>query len=132
MSKVFLIVSGRHSDFEVHAAYTHEDVAKRIAKTLSGKCNVFWEPYGVVGVSLDEEPQVAPIYEVEIDAETGEECAEERCHWIPRPWSEEETDTAWHLVRAGTIRGRSTRGYDVALKAARDKRTLILAEQAGV
>ena len=128
MAEVYLVVSGEYS--EPHAAYTKKEKAQEIVDRLNGTGE--YGEYAVEAIPLDVDRGVRTVYCVWIDRATGEEIKDRREARVHnQPWEcEAGEERDWG--REEILGACSTRGFDVALKAARDRRARLQAEEAGV
>jgi len=127
MAEVYLIVSADWDDYSVHAAYKDERRAEAVAKRENKRCGC--DEYSVQVVPLDVDRGERTQYCVVVDIQTGEEIADRRYTRNLDPWTEQEEEAGWS---SAVTWAWSTRGYKVAVKAARDKRARLQAEEAGV
>jgi hypothetical protein len=124
MTKVYVVTQGEYSDYSIEAVTLDRKVAKAIVERISGaKTRV--ETYDL----YDKDSSLAPItyYRVYVDKD-----GNETRRWITthHPWDDMVQET-WGNRQVG-FGAASARGFDVALKAARDKAYKEQAKRAGV
>ena len=130
-TKVYVVSSGEYSDYGVHFVCLDKKLAQACADALNkepGRYSKFEVEERQVIRSLDD---LTPIrwYRVEIDLDGTER---RRYHSDQRPWDQWWKDGEGGWAPAGFAYGVSNRGYDQALKAARDNAARHKARKAGV
>lgn len=116
--RVYVVTEGRYSGYHIEAVFEKLEDAEVAAKMCGGEV----ETYPLNGKPGDP----VTVYSVEIDGD-GNEVGRWENTWLPwdanEPWVME--GRGWlYLLPGGPPAGacgQSTRGYDVALKIARDK-----------
>lgn len=117
--KVYIVTDGSYSDYHIVAVFADEKLANEFANAGGGGVEVYDVKTGM--------PEKVTHYSVEIDAE-----GNETRRWAYSEWDfEKEPERAWKMGAPG-YRAVSYRGYDVALKAARDKLAAHRAKKAGL
>lgn len=133
-NKVYVITAGRYSDYHIIAASTTRDGAE----VLLGRLSVLGEGEESANIEeypLDQIPRKEHAWRCNVNVKTGE--VEREWEFDPMVWGDEvfEDQAAYWtapICPGGVVSGMSARGPDVARKIAFDKRTQVLAEQAGV
>lgn len=129
MRTVWGVTRGEYSDYAVEFLFDSREEAERAAEQMrhsrSETINV--EEFHLL--SSASEVVVQTTFYVVVDADGREVHRWSYTNCGLGPLSEQETATRQH---DGRYFGSSTRGYDVALKAARDRRAAQMAGEAGV
>lgn len=127
MTKVYVVTKGSYSDYRIVAVSLDKKVAKKIAQAVSGD-----EADVETFDAYEEGMSLAPVtyYCVETDDQGVEE---RRWQFDRHPWDTMWVSTiTWSMARNVRSRGVSDRGFDEALKAARDSLTQYQAKKAGI
>lgn len=127
--KVYVVTSGEYSDYGIKAVFDDIDKAQQYIDLHKKYGN------GISEINDDIEeyilnssvPSVRPIYYVEIDSKGNVE------RQYTQPYESDEPYEEVHYSKyCKTISAESDRGYDVALKIARDKLGMIKAMENGI
>lgn len=117
--KVCVVTEGSYSDYHILAVFAEKKLADQFAEAAGGSVEVYNIRTGM--------PERATCYSVMIDAE-----GNETSRWSHFDWDfEKEPERAWKTGVPGFM-AASYRGYDVALKAARDALAQWRARKAGL
>lgn len=127
--KAYIVTDGAYSDYHIcqvfdseKAAQDYKEMRRRLDECFIGDIEVW---------TLNAEPVIAPIvYRVYIDRE-GQE-VERNTHLDWNGWNNGDEVFVSSHVSDYAVGAESTRGYDVALKIARDKLAEMKAKEAGV
>lgn len=126
MKSVFLVVKGDYSEYSVMCVCPTREVAEAVAEKFNAGKEEWQSEAGVEEVNFLENPNEAlrrTWYCVQIDEEGNERGRSMYNDWNFNPKFSE---------RAMPHYAESTRGYDVALKAARDKLAEAKAKREGL
>jgi hypothetical protein len=126
--KVYIVTSGSYSDYSIDRVFDDKVLADEYVRihTEHGGYDMRVEEYDV-NAAL---PRIEIIYTVEVD-ETGEEVCRRSSACDEPEWTSHESSGESYR-RDAIARGGSTRGYDVALKIARDKLAEMKAQREGI
>lgn len=131
MKRVYAISSGEYSDYNVHVICPSKKIASAVLARM--RSTQGYNPLWVEEIPLAESADdiiIRTVYQVEIN-KGGEETLRNSCKVII--WDDKDNE---RLEQAKVWDGKawavSYRGYDVALKAARDKLGIKQAEDEGV
>ncbi len=127
MDKVFVITEGSYSDYSILAVFSTREKAENAHKVISKRVSDINE---IEEYPLDDFPSVGKRWEVDIDMTTGNIISESETE--STVWSSEAISYVRYLCDMNVIRATSSRGRDVAYKAALDKRNQMQAEQEGI
>jgi len=123
LPRVWGISAGEYSDYHVIAIYTEREAAERAASLVGEEARV--EPFPLNRLPVDVEEYVVTV------GLDGEELSRTTMSHNER-WLNIEDDRAWAWESRRAVRGGSVRGYDQALKAARDKLAQMKAVREGL
>lgn len=120
--EVYIVTSGEYSDYRIEAVFTDKALAERHAERLSGSVETC--------ALLTRKPVKRRVYSVAVN-----EAGEEVNRYEQLEWSYEArfgANVRTLRSRIVSVIARSPRGYDVALKVARDALAKAKAERAGL
>lgn len=123
MTTVYVVTQGEYSDYRIVGVYSTKEAAEALCKKLNTRKyhdEAQVEEYGVDNIAYGSK------YIVRV-TDTGEEVERYTVEDVNDTLSE-RAEKAWK----GGILGMSTRGYDAALKVARDRLAQLKAEEGDI
>lgn len=138
MGKVYVVTAGSYSDYRIEAVFSSRKKAQDYQDYIDAKSqklrlkNHYYEEFNdIEEYTLNDPPTFMSVYCVHIDME-GTETG--RFHNMRKTteYTEARHNGPVRIRRNENITGISTRSFDVALKAARDKLAEVKARDAGV
>jgi hypothetical protein len=126
--KVYIVTQGSYSDYRIERVFDDKALANEYVRvhTEHGGYDYGIEEYDV-NASI---PRIEIIYTVEVDENGDEVCRRSSACDDPEWTSHESSGDSYR--RDAVVRGESNRGYDVALKIARDKLAEMKAQREGI
>lgn len=129
--KVYIVTSGYYSDYKIVAVFSEKTAADSFCEFRNKNMQKTFE---ITEYNVEEYPLDAAIekfiYYVYVN-ESGVESIESESRGRYQQFFNYDDDII-DVLESGLIRAGSTRGYDVALKIARDKLAEIKAKESGI
>ena len=129
--KAYVVTNGDYSGYRIIGVFTSKALAKKAVGLFDRD-----DSYNSAGIEewlLDGRPQMRRYYTVEILRSDGSEIYRwDYAHFVADHLDEDESVRCANARSKDVVFGMSTRGYDQALKIARDHRTKLDAKKAGL